>query len=69
MKTCIDCADTEIAILSVHKDATFLSHERVCTRHLLERIERLNRVYPDLSYEARIRAVTAAGGAREGRRR
>jgi hypothetical protein len=56
MKTCVACARTETAYLSLRKAATVLSIEWVCIPHLLERIERMNRLYPDLSYEARIRA-------------
>ena len=59
MKTCIDCASTETTILSLSKDAKILSIERVCPDHLLRRIEWMNRHYPDLSYEARIRVDLA----------
>ncbi|MEZ4703122.1 MAG: hypothetical protein R2834_22535 [Rhodothermales bacterium] len=62
MKTCIDCASTETTILSLRKDATIVSIERVCTTHLLRRIEWMNRQYPDMSYEARIRADLAKKG-------
>lgn len=60
MKTCIDCASHDTAQLAVRKDTTILSLEWVCVPHLLERIERLNCLYPDLDYDARIRPEPAA---------
>ncbi len=60
MKTCIDCASHDTAQLAVRKDTIILSLEWVCVPHLLERIERLNRLYPDLDYDARIRPEPAA---------
>ena len=56
MKTCIDCANRDSAQLTIRKNATILSLEWVCVPHLLERIERLNCLYPNLDYDARIRA-------------
>lgn len=58
MKTCIDCSSTETLLLSLRKDKIILSIERVCTEHLLRRIEWMNCRYPDLSYEAKIRGIS-----------
>ena len=55
MKACAHCASTEVVFVLIKKDHKYLHVQWVCTEHLLQLFYRLNRVFPKMDYEAKIR--------------
>ena len=55
MKSCIECASTDVVYVSIKHDDTYLFVQWICTYHLMELLERMNRIYPTSDYETRIR--------------
>lgn len=55
MKSCARCSRTDVAMVLVKKDNQYLHIQWVCPQHLLELFNRLNRAFPQLDYEAKIR--------------
>ena len=55
MKTCAKCESPEVVFVLIKKDSTYLHVQWVCIHHMLQLIERMNQLYPDLDYVAKVR--------------
>ncbi len=55
MKTCAECASTAVVFVLIKKDRKYLNVQWVCTDHLLQLIQRMNKFFPNMDYEAKIR--------------
>lgn len=55
MKTCAKCESPEVVFVLIKKDNTYLHLQWVCIHHMLQLIERMNQLYPDLDYVAKVR--------------
>jgi hypothetical protein len=60
MKKCARCSGREVVLVIIKKEQSYLHVEWVCLYHLLQLIERMNRMYPDLDYVAKVRAGSGA---------
>ena len=55
VKTCAKCGSKEVVFVLIKKDEELLHLQWVCIDHLLQLIERMNQLYPDLDYVAKVR--------------
>ncbi len=55
MKRCAKCASADVVFVLVKKDGKYLNVQWICTEHLLQLFQRLNKLFPRVDYEAKIR--------------
>ncbi len=55
MKSCAECASKDVVFVLIKKDHRYLHVQWMCIEHLLQLIQRMNKIYPATDYVAKIR--------------
>ena len=46
MKSCAECASKEVVFVLIKKDRRYLNVQWMCVEHMLQLIQRMNKIFP-----------------------